>query len=164
MVPLSVTRPMSVTPPPRSSDFDELVDRHGLEKIKTIGDAYLVAGGVRIPRPDHAIAVACSSATRRAGSSTLVPPLSVYRGTKLLLLPTTCTVAKVTCASDQSVFSTNVAKSEMSDWVSTSFFAPPRVRPGFGKNKLRIAPRRSSGSYPPLFARWQSVHSLSPGV
>jgi class 3 adenylate cyclase len=40
------------------SDFDELVDRHGLEKIKTIGDAYLVAGGVPIPRPDHAIAVA----------------------------------------------------------------------------------------------------------
>ena len=40
------------------SAFDELVDRHGLEKIKTIGDAYLVAGGVPVPRPDHAIAVA----------------------------------------------------------------------------------------------------------
>jgi adenylate cyclase len=40
------------------SAFDELVDRHGLEKIKTIGDAYLVAGGVPMPRPDHAVAVA----------------------------------------------------------------------------------------------------------
>ena len=35
------------------SAFDELVDRHGLEKIKTIGDAYMVAGGLPEPRPDH---------------------------------------------------------------------------------------------------------------
>ncbi|HEX3427183.1 MAG TPA: adenylate/guanylate cyclase domain-containing protein [Candidatus Limnocylindrales bacterium] len=28
------------------SRFDRLVDRHGLEKIKTIGDAYMVAGGL----------------------------------------------------------------------------------------------------------------------
>jgi len=28
------------------SSFDELADRHGLEKIKTIGDAYMVAGGL----------------------------------------------------------------------------------------------------------------------
>ncbi len=40
------------------SDFDALLDRHGLEKIKTIGDAYLVAGGVPTPCPDHAAAVA----------------------------------------------------------------------------------------------------------
>ncbi len=40
------------------SDFDDLLDRHGLEKIKTIGDAYLVAGGVPVPTPDHAVAVA----------------------------------------------------------------------------------------------------------
>jgi len=38
--------------------FDQLADKHGLEKIKTIGDAYMVAGGVPVPRPDHAIAVA----------------------------------------------------------------------------------------------------------
>ncbi|MFP5341542.1 MAG: adenylate/guanylate cyclase domain-containing protein [Candidatus Limnocylindria bacterium] len=38
--------------------FDALVDRHGLEKIKTIGDAYMVAGGLPTPRPDHAEAVA----------------------------------------------------------------------------------------------------------
>ena len=40
------------------SAFDELAQRHGLEKIKTIGDAYMVAGGLPTPRPDHAEAVA----------------------------------------------------------------------------------------------------------
>ncbi len=37
--------------------FDELVEARGLEKIKTIGDAYMLAGGLPIPRPDHAEAV-----------------------------------------------------------------------------------------------------------
>jgi adenylate cyclase len=40
------------------SAFDVLVERHGLEKIKTIGDAYMVAGGLSNPRPDHAEATA----------------------------------------------------------------------------------------------------------
>ena len=40
------------------SHFDELADRHGLEKIKTIGDCYMVAAGVPTPRPDHARALA----------------------------------------------------------------------------------------------------------
>ena len=40
------------------SAFDNLTDRHGLEKIKTIGDAYMVVGGLPDPRPDHAEAVA----------------------------------------------------------------------------------------------------------
>jgi adenylate cyclase len=40
------------------SAFDELTQRHDLEKIKTIGDAYMVAAGLPIPRPDHAEAVA----------------------------------------------------------------------------------------------------------
>jgi class 3 adenylate cyclase len=40
------------------SVFDRLAQRHGLEKIKTIGDAYMVAGGLPTPRPDHAQAVA----------------------------------------------------------------------------------------------------------
>jgi len=40
------------------SRFDELADRHGLEKIKTIGDAYMVAGGLPEPRPDHLEAMA----------------------------------------------------------------------------------------------------------
>jgi adenylate cyclase len=38
--------------------FDELAERHGLEKIKTIGDCYMVAAGVPTPRPDHARALA----------------------------------------------------------------------------------------------------------
>ncbi|HWB55480.1 MAG TPA: adenylate/guanylate cyclase domain-containing protein [Gaiellaceae bacterium] len=40
------------------SHFDELAARHGLEKIKTIGDCYMVAAGVPTPRPDHARALA----------------------------------------------------------------------------------------------------------
>ena len=36
------------------SHFDELADRYGLEKIKTIGDCYMVAAGVPSARPDHA--------------------------------------------------------------------------------------------------------------
>jgi len=40
------------------SSFDELTEKHGLEKIKTIGDAYMVAGGIPIVRPDHAEASA----------------------------------------------------------------------------------------------------------
>jgi adenylate cyclase len=35
--------------------FDEAIERRGLEKIKTIGDAYMVASGVPSPRADHAI-------------------------------------------------------------------------------------------------------------
>jgi class 3 adenylate cyclase len=40
------------------SALDELAERHGLEKIKTIGDAYMAVGGLPEPRPDHAEAVA----------------------------------------------------------------------------------------------------------
>jgi class 3 adenylate cyclase len=40
------------------SAFDRLAERHGLEKIKTIGDAYMAVGGLPAPRPDHAQAVA----------------------------------------------------------------------------------------------------------
>jgi adenylate cyclase len=36
------------------SHFDVLVERHGLEKIKTIGDCYMAAAGVPDPHPDHA--------------------------------------------------------------------------------------------------------------
>jgi adenylate cyclase len=40
------------------SHFDTLAERYGLEKIKTIGDCYMVAAGVPTPRPDHARALA----------------------------------------------------------------------------------------------------------
>jgi len=40
------------------SQFDWLVELHGLEKIKTIGDAYMAVGGLPVPRADHADAVA----------------------------------------------------------------------------------------------------------
>ncbi|MEM7145368.1 MAG: adenylate/guanylate cyclase domain-containing protein [Verrucomicrobiota bacterium] len=40
------------------SMMDQLAAKHHLEKIKTIGDAYMLAGGVPDPVPDHAAAVA----------------------------------------------------------------------------------------------------------
>ena len=58
--------------------FDHLAEKHNLEKIKTIGDAYMVAGGVPLPDANHAIAVtqmgldmveAIESINRRTGSS-----------------------------------------------------------------------------------------------
>ena len=39
------------------TDFDAIVEACGLEKIKTIGDAYMVAAGVPEPRADHALAI-----------------------------------------------------------------------------------------------------------
>ena len=41
------------------TDLDLLVDRHGLEKVKTSGDSYMVVSGVPEPRPDHIEALAC---------------------------------------------------------------------------------------------------------
>ncbi|MCV7019043.1 adenylate/guanylate cyclase domain-containing protein [Mycolicibacterium aichiense] len=38
--------------------FDRLVDKHGLEKIKTTGDSYMVVSGVPEPRDDHVEALA----------------------------------------------------------------------------------------------------------
>jgi adenylate cyclase len=40
------------------SAFDRLAEQHGLEKIKTIGDAYMVVGGIPVQRSDHVEAVA----------------------------------------------------------------------------------------------------------
>ncbi len=40
------------------SAFDRLTERHGLEKIKTIGDAYMVAAGLPAGRIDHTEAIA----------------------------------------------------------------------------------------------------------
>lgn len=40
------------------SKFDQLTEKHGLEKIKTNGDAYMVAGGLPLLRADHVEAIA----------------------------------------------------------------------------------------------------------
>ncbi|HLO50045.1 MAG TPA: adenylate/guanylate cyclase domain-containing protein [Kamptonema sp.] len=40
------------------SAFDQLTEKYNLEKIKTIGDAYMVVGGLPLPRSDHATAIA----------------------------------------------------------------------------------------------------------
>jgi class 3 adenylate cyclase len=40
------------------SRFDALADRHGLEKIKTVGDAYMAVAGAPEPHPDHVAAAA----------------------------------------------------------------------------------------------------------
>jgi adenylate cyclase len=40
------------------SAFDDMAERHGLEKIKTIGDAYMVAGGINGDNQDYSAAIA----------------------------------------------------------------------------------------------------------
>ena len=40
------------------SSFDRLAEKHRMEKIKTIGDAYMAVAGLIVPRPDHAVAAA----------------------------------------------------------------------------------------------------------
>jgi class 3 adenylate cyclase len=55
------------------SAFDDLCDRHGLEKIKMIGDAYMAVGGLPIPNPNHAsasadLALAMQRETARLGA------------------------------------------------------------------------------------------------
>jgi len=40
------------------SQFDYLAEQHGLEKIKTIGDSYMVVGGLPLERADHLEAIA----------------------------------------------------------------------------------------------------------
>jgi class 3 adenylate cyclase len=63
--------------------WDELAERYGVEKIKTIGDAYMVAAGLPTPREDHAEAIAelalemGAEAERRAGKGA---PLEVRIG------------------------------------------------------------------------------------
>jgi adenylate cyclase len=52
------------------SHFDTLVERHGLEKIKTIGDAYMAAAGVPDPCADHAQRAALLALDMRAAVAT----------------------------------------------------------------------------------------------
>lgn len=52
------------------SYFDGLVDKYGVEKIKTIGDCYMVASGVPVRRPDHAEVLARMAVEIRDYTST----------------------------------------------------------------------------------------------
>lgn len=66
------------------SAFDQLAEHYGLEKIKTIGDAYMVVGGLPTPRPDHAEAIAEMALDILARIAQLPPkgdqPLSIRVG------------------------------------------------------------------------------------
>jgi adenylate cyclase len=55
------------------TSFDELVDRHDVEKIKTIGDCYMVAAGVPRKRPDHAHALAALALEMRECAKSCLP-------------------------------------------------------------------------------------------
>jgi adenylate cyclase len=54
--------------------LDALVESHGLEKIKTTGDAYMVVSGVPAPRPDHAFAMAALALDMQETLAGLVDP------------------------------------------------------------------------------------------
>ena len=47
------------------STFDAIAQRHGLEKIKTIGDAYMLVAGIPTPREDHLSATAAAALEMR---------------------------------------------------------------------------------------------------
>jgi adenylate cyclase len=60
------------------TSFDELVDRYDVEKIKTIGDCYMVAAGVPRPRPDHAQALASLALEMGGCAKSCIPEGSDY--------------------------------------------------------------------------------------
>ena len=66
------------------STFDQLAERHGIEKIKTIGDAYMVVAGLPEPRDDHAGAIAAMALEMRTALAsfehTLDRPLAIRIG------------------------------------------------------------------------------------
>ena len=55
------------------TSFDELVDRYDVEKIKTIGDCYMVAAGVPTKRRDHAHALAALAFEMQESAKTCLP-------------------------------------------------------------------------------------------
>jgi adenylate cyclase len=63
------------------SHFDQLAEKYGVEKIKTIGDAYMVVGGLPTPRDDHAEAIAQMA----LGMQEKIAKLSAQTGEKLAI-------------------------------------------------------------------------------
>jgi len=61
------------------SCFDALAEQLGIEKIKTIGDAYMVASGLPVPRDDHAEAMAEMALAMQAAATSMRTP----RGTPI---------------------------------------------------------------------------------
>ena len=59
------------------SAFDRLAELHGLEKIKTIGDAYMVVAGVPVPRGDHVEAMAEMALDMQTQLARLCEPLGL---------------------------------------------------------------------------------------
>jgi class 3 adenylate cyclase len=57
------------------STFDRLAEKHHLEKIKTIGDAYMVVGGVPVPQANHAESVADMALEMRSSMAHALGPL-----------------------------------------------------------------------------------------
>lgn len=57
------------------STFDRLAEKHHLEKIKTIGDAYMVVGGVPVPQSNHAESVADMALEMRSSMAHALGPL-----------------------------------------------------------------------------------------
>ena len=54
--------------------FDEIVDRHGLEKIKTIGDAYMAVAGAPVPLANHAAAAVAAAMDMAAEAREILWP------------------------------------------------------------------------------------------
>jgi class 3 adenylate cyclase len=54
--------------------FDRVAETHGLEKIKTVGDGYVVVGGLPEPRADHAASVAEMALDLLAVADSIVDP------------------------------------------------------------------------------------------
>jgi class 3 adenylate cyclase len=59
------------------SAFDRIAERHGLEKIKTIGDAYMVVAGLPAPRADHVEAMTEMALEMQAELGRLCEPLGL---------------------------------------------------------------------------------------
>jgi class 3 adenylate cyclase len=57
--------------------FDELCAAHGVEKIKTLGDAWMAASGVPVPRADHEDAAARLALALRDATAASGPPLRI---------------------------------------------------------------------------------------